>query len=295
MAILIFDFGGSAVKYGVWVDDELREQDRFLTPLSWKEMTQQLLTVFEKTQEKYFIKGVAISAPGAVQENLGRVDGASAIPYIHGFPVIDALSDLFGVPVAIENDANCAALAELWLGAAKDVQNLLFVVLGTGVGGAVVANGRIIPGKHMLGGEFGFMLLTETQTFSDLGTAVQLEKRYARRLKLAKPLSAVEIFSLAQNGDEVASEEVETFYYYLAKGLYNLQYAFDPELILIGGGISAKEDLIPELEKQFEKIKEIVPIATVMPDLAVCQFKNDANLIGAVYHFYDKFGLLEER
>lgn len=294
MAILVFDFGGSAVKYGVWVENELRQQNRFTTPKDWEEMKKQLLLVFEEAKQNYPIEGVAISAPGAVQEEQGVIGGASAIPYIHEFPIIKSLADLFQLPVAVENDANCAALAEMWLGAAKGIQNLLFVVLGTGVGGAVVANGKIIPGKHMLGGEFGFMLLTETQTFSDLGTAVNLEKRYAKRLGLDQPISAINIFELAQKGDKVAAEEVETFYYYLAKGLFNLQYAFDPELILIGGGISAKEDLIPEIEKQFEKLKEVVPIATIMPNLAICQFKNDANLIGAVYHFYDKFGYLPQ-
>lgn len=290
MALLVFDFGGSAVKYGIWSDqEELLEQDKFPTPKTWEEMQQQLLTVLNEKKEKYSLTGVAISSPGAVKEEEGIVDGASAIPYIHGIPLLAALEELFALPVSIENDANCAALAELWKGSAKDVKNMLFIVLGTGVGGAVVANGKIIPGKHMLGGEFGFMLLTENQTFSDLATTVKLEQRYAKRLNLVKSLPAKEIFDLAKSGDSIAIEEVETFYYYLAKGIFNLQYSFDPELILLGGGVSVREDLIPEVYQRLRKLQEIVPIATVLPELATCQFYNDANMIGAVYHYYDKF------
>ena len=79
--------------------------------------------------------------------------------------------------------------------------------------------------------------------------------------------------------------EVDTFYRYLAQGIYNLQYSFDPEMIIIGGGVSSKSDLIPQLTINLEQIVKQVGIAPFVPEIALCEFRNDANLIGAVYNF----------
>ena len=190
----------------------------------------------------------------------------------------------------MENDANCAGLAEVWRGAAKGLQNVLFVVIGSGIGGAVIVDGKVRHGKHLFGGEFGYMLLKEDKTFSDLGTAVNMAKRYSKRMELETELSGKEVFELAEQGDEIAEEEVETFYHYLAIGIYNLQYSFDPEKIIIGGGVSSKEGLLDELNVHLAKVVESAKIAPFIPEVAICEFQNDANLIGAVYNYELAFG-----
>ena len=129
MAILVFDMGGSAVKYGVWAQDSLVSKGKFTTPNTWEEMKAQLQQVRASVDEE--IEGVGISAPGAVNAQERRIDGISAIPYIHGFDIYSELEAAFGVPVTIENDANCAGMAEFYQGAGKEYQQAAFVVIGS--------------------------------------------------------------------------------------------------------------------------------------------------------------------
>ncbi|MDU1847660.1 ROK family protein [Niallia alba] len=290
MSLLVMDIGGSSVKFAVWEKEQLVDKGSFVTPKTWDEMKQEMVQLKGKIDAKYTIDGVAFSAPGAVNQSKGVIEGASAVPYIHHFPVFFELEELFGCPVSMENDANCAGLAEVWRGAAKGLQNVLFVVIGSGIGGAVIVDGKVRHGKHLFGGEFGYMLLKEDKTFSDLGTAVNMAKRYSKRMELENELSGKEVFELAEQGDEIAKEEVETFYHYLAIGIYNLQYSFDPEKIIIGGGVSSKEGLLDELNVHLAKVVESAKIAPFIPEVAICEFQNDANLIGAVYNYELAFG-----
>lgn len=290
MSLLVMDIGGSSVKFAVWEKEQLVDKGSFVTPKTWDEMKQEMVQLKGKIDAKYTIDGVAFSAPGAVNQSKGVIEGASAVPYIHHFPVFFELEELFGCPVSMENDANCAGLAEVWRGAAKGLQNVLFVVIGSGIGGAVIVDGKVRHGKHLFGGEFGYMLLKEDKTFSDLGTAVNMAKRYSKRMELETELSGKEVFELAEQGDEIAEEEVETFYHYLAIGIYNLQYSFDPEKIIIGGGVSSKKGLLDELNVHLAKVVESAKIAPFIPEVAICEFQNDANLIGAVYNYELAFG-----
>ncbi|WP_414838822.1 ROK family protein [Carnobacterium sp. TMP28] len=289
MAILAFDIGGTSIKYGIWKEEKLSHKGSLKTPATWSEMKQACKEIKIHYEEKFELEGVAFSSPGAVNQKKRSIDGASAVPYIHRFPIYDELEKELKCPVTFENDANCAALAETWKGAAKGIKDVLFVVVGTGIGGSVIVDGEIKQGKHLFGGEFGFMLMTDNQTFSDLGTAVNMAARYALRKNIEPiSISGEEVFELAEQGDLIAKEEVSTFYTYLARGLFNLQYSYDPELILIGGGVSNKLDLIEKLEEEFDKIMEVVTIAPFKPVIKTCTFKNDANLIGAVYHYLQK-------
>ncbi|MDN6195508.1 MAG: ROK family protein [Atopostipes suicloacalis] len=289
MAVLAFDIGGSAVKYGVWDEEALHEQASFPTPKTWEEMKEQLLAVKEKMAMNFQLEGVAFSAPGAVNQLERKIDGLSAVPYLHHFPIYDDLEDLFGLAIAIENDANSAALAEVWNGAAKDNENVLFVVIGTGVGGSVIVNREVQHGAHLFGGEFGLMLLDGKQTFSELATPVQMSWKYADRKGISREaIDGKRVFELAEEGDKIAIEEVDHFFYYLAIGLYNLTYSFDPEKIIIGGGVSNKDGLIDRINKEFEALFERVNHDTFRPVVEVCEYKNDANLVGAVYNFQQK-------
>ncbi|MEC6746968.1 ROK family protein [Marinilactibacillus sp. XAAS-LB27] len=289
MSLLTFDIGGTSVKYGIWSDDQLSEKQSFPVPDNWDEMKAELNKVKSQFENQFDLEGVALSAPGAVNQIDRRIEGISAIPYIHHFPIYDELEELFGLPVALENDANCAALAEVWKGAAKDNKNVLFVVIGTGIGGSVIVDKEVQHGAHLFGGEFGIMLLNEKETFSQLGTTVALARRYNERMDMtAMPVDGRTVFDLAERGDEAAAEEVEKFYRYLSMGLFNLTYAFDPEVILIGGGVSSRPDLLEKLNAEIEILMKELELDIFRPVLDVCAYKNDANLIGAVYNFKSK-------
>lgn len=284
MAVLTIDFGGSAVKYGVWNGTEIINKGKFKTPDTWNEMKASLLAMFKANEVP--VAGVALSAPGVVDVQKQMINGISAIPYIHGFNIYSELEALFKLPVTIENDANCAGMAEIYEGAAKGKQEVAFVVIGTGIGGAIFHKGEITKGAHLYGGEFGLMYLNNGQTFSELGTAVQMAWRYCERKGLAKDTyTGEEVFQFAETGDELAREEVNNFYNYLTQGLFGIQFSLDPEIIVLGGGVSAKEGLLDEINSRMqEKLKEF-ELNDFVPEIVTCQYKNDANLIGAVANF----------
>ena len=287
MSLLTIDIGGTSIKYARFDKGQLSNQGAFATPDNLETFYQHLSAVVEQFKENSDVCGVAISSPGAVNKISGVIEGASALPYIHNFDIHSEFEKRFGLPVSIENDANCAALAEVKFGAAKGHSDVLFLVLGTGVGGSVVVDGKIHHGKHLFGGEFGFMLMDEENSFSTLGTTVRMAERYNTRT--GEKLDAIDIFKLAFAGNKMAKEEMDIFTFNVAKGIFNLSYSFDPECVIIGGGVSQAEWLIPELQKQLQKIMDTIKIAPFMPEITACQFKNDANLIGATVDFAQTF------
>lgn len=289
MNLLTFDFGGTSVKYTLWQEDRLLEVANFPTPSTWEEAKKKLLEIKAIYEEKVQLHGVAFSFPGCVNHKNGEIQGYSAIKYIHHFPIQQELTELLQLPVSMENDANCAALAEVWSGVAKNAKDVLFVVVGTGVGGSVIVDGNIHAGAHLYGGEFGYMYLDEGKNLSSLGTAVCMAERYCDAMGVPRGThSGKDVFAFAKKGDEKAIEQVEIFYKYLSIGLFNLQMSFDPEVIIIGGGISANKEIIIELETRVNKLLEIGYIKEFKVRLLPCHYKNDANLIGAVKNFFTR-------
>ena len=294
--LLVFDFGGTTVKYGMFAQNALSEIKSFPTPLSWEETKKIMDEIKADFEASHNIEGIAFSFPGCVDNKNGVILGASAIKHIHHFPIKEDLETHFNLPISMENDANCAALAECWIGAAKGLKDVLFVIVGTGIGGGVIVDGKLQLGAHLFGGELGFAILGEEEdgtpiTLSGHGTAVCMARRYCERKGVAEgTFSGKDVFELAEQGDALAAEEVDLFYKYLSRGLYNMQMSIDPEMIVIGGGISANpaivqkvEDLTNDIIKQ--RIKDFT--AKIVP----CAYKNDANLLGAVKNFFDEHGI----
>ena len=178
----------------------------------------------------------------------------------------------------------------MWNGSAKGKKDVLAVVLGSGIGGAVIKDGYVHKGANLHGGEFGYMVMDDKQTiWSLLATPYSLVTNVAERKDVDRDsLSGEQIFDLAEQGDEVCRQEVDKFYYWLAAGIYNLQYMFDPEVILLGGGISAREELVDHVNKEIKKIMDVVEIAKVFPEIRVCKYRQHANLLGAVYGFINE-------
>lgn len=285
MTLLCIDIGGTSTKFATCRKGKLEKQSSCPTPHSLEGFYRMLdeRLAYYRTEK---LSGIAISSPGAVNKKTGSVEGASALPYIHGFPIRQDLEKRFGLPISMENDANCAALAESALGAGQGASSIAMLVLGTGVGGSLVINGRIHYGAHLFGGEFGFMVMNERyQIFSELGTVVNMAKRYSQIINDGKSYTGKEVLELADQGDPVALKERQVFLQSLAMGVFNIQHAFDPDRILIGGGVSQADFLLPALEAELDKLYQLVSISNLRPQLAVCQFKNEANLLGASIDF----------
>ena len=155
---LCIDVGGTSIKYGL-LDEEghIIQTQSVKAPLSLLEMYEVFANAYYQYQD-FHLQGIALSMPGAVDSESGVIGGSSAYDYIHGPNIKKDLEEKFKIPVEIENDANCAALAEVWKGAASDVNDCCFIVSGTGIGGAIVKNKKIHKGVHLHGGEFGYMI-----------------------------------------------------------------------------------------------------------------------------------------
>lgn len=287
MAIVAFDIGGTAVKYGLWHEDSLCLTNSFPTPKNWSKMKQELIMVVENFKKMTQIAGIAISAPGAVNTETGIIGGISAVPYIHHFPLVSELEKLFDLPVAIENDANCAALAEVWRGAAKDVEHALFLIIGSGIGGALVVNRTLVKGPQLFGGEFGYMLMDDHQTFSQLASPVVVAREFGKKHLNEQQLSGKELFMMAEEGNQEALLDIDQMYEALARGILNLAVSFNPDKVLIGGGLSSRTDLLPTLNKKVNRMISQVKADELVISLEVCKFNNQANLIGAVANFMD--------
>ena len=288
MVYLGFDVGGSSVKYAL-IDEEGRflQKGHFPTPDNLESFYAELKKAKESLSASQEIAGACFSLPGAVDEASGVIGGSSALDYIHDFDIQSDLEKVLQLPVSMENDANCAALGEIWVGAGREHHDAAFLVIGTGVGGALVHDRKIVHGPHLHGGEFGYMVMTpEYDTLSDVGSTGGLVRRLSKIKDIPESdLDGMKVFELRDQGDADAERVIDEMYEYLARAIYDIQYIYDPELFLIGGAISAREDFIPCIEEHLQHILQVVEIAHVTPKICCCEHGNDANLLGAVFNF----------
>lgn len=299
MKYIAIDIGGSSVKAAIVTEEgNILEKSSFKGDKNnFENFKASMIDTVLRAKETHNIQGVAISAPGGVDSDTGIIGGSSALPCIHGPNFKKLFGEDLGLKAEIENDANCAALGEVWKGAAKDNQDVLFVVCGTGIGGAVVKNKLIHKGENLHGGEFGYSILEKKivdgklvfGTWSHLGAMGALVKKVAE-VTGEDPdiLDGKEIFRRADEGDMVAITAIDEFYQYNAMGIFNIQYTYDPEKILIGGAISSRPDFIERINEKLDLIISTLTIAKVKPILVKCAFENDANLLGALYNYLQR-------
>ncbi|RHH69473.1 MULTISPECIES: ROK family protein [Vagococcus] len=281
--LAVFDIGGTAVKCGLWEDGRLSFNTQFFTPKNLDSIIEQMKKVI--SHYPVDIEGVAISAPGVVDDKARVIDGISAVPYLHNCPIFDIFEKAFKLPIRIENDANCAGIAEMNCGVGTNVNHALFLVLGTGVGGAVFINGSLYKGAHLFGGEFGLMKNHTNRILSETGTIVKATKAYEK--VTGEAIDGKQLFRLAGLRDPLANKLLDTMYENISQILYDLQVALDPEMIIVGGAISERPEVIDELQKRLYEKLASVRLQHITPVVSACQFKNDANLIGAAINFIE--------
>ena len=294
---IVFDIGGSSVKWSIMSKmGDILTKDKIKVADSVNQFFEELSKIVNINKNNFNLKGIAISSPGAVDSITGIVGGASAIPYIHGPNFKEILKEKTGLDVAIENDANCAALGECWLGAAKEENDCAFVVCGSGIGGAIVKDKKVHTGIHKHGGEFGYCIVDYDKdgeekylTWSRVGSTSALARAISQRKGLEeKDIDGLKAFQLYDEGDIIAVEEVNKYFRYMAIGIYNIQYTYDPEVIVLGGAISEREGYIESINEKLDEIMCNNTDGKIKPIVKKCIHGNDANMIGALYNLLNE-------
>lgn len=297
------DVGGTTVKIGLF-DTEGNVLEKWEIPTRTQENGSHILpdiaeAVTGKLIEKKIageeVTGVGIGVPGPVNDK-GVVFRAVNL----GWDIIDVrktLGELTGLPVEAGNDANVAALGEMWRGGGQGFQNMVLATLGTGVGGGVIINGKIVTGATGAGGEIGHIHIEDNETEScGCGNKGCLEQyasatgivRLAKRKLAASTkesvlrngeISAKTVFDAVKAGDELACEVAEQFGEYLGKGLAAIAGVVNPEAFVIGGGVSKAGDILCQyISKYYDRY---VFQGCKNVEFKLATLGNDAGIYGA--------------
>lgn len=287
-----FDIGGTNVKHGVLNEKgEVLIKGLYSTNVETDEIfINDLVKVVKDYQKEYEVSGIAISMPGFIDTKRGIPTVCYAINCMEGKSITDILSEKTGLSVSVENDGNCAALAEKFNGNATQCSDFICFTIGTGIGGGIFLNNQIIRGKSFKGGEFGYMICRNAtednrgrETLSTNASTYSLINFYKdyNGIERNELVEGHTVFEEAEK-DEKVMEIVNEWYKSIALGIFNLSATLNPEKILIGGGISSKEGFINRLVEELKKLQVWGDVETIID---VCKHKNDAGLIGAVYNF----------
>lgn len=298
MYIGAIDIGGTSIKTAI--SDEfgnLHKKTAFPTEASkgGPHLMDKILTICEDMQTFEQLEGFAISTAGQVDTERGSILYATdTIPGYTGIQVCDLITSRTQLPAAIDNDVNCTALGEQWLGAARGVNDFLTVTLGTGIGGALFLNGSLYRGAAFSGGEIGHMTLypegvpctcLQAGCYERYASSAALHRLVQQQFE---HLELPAFFELVQDGDMKAKEIFATWINDLTTGLASLVLILNPKAVIIGGGISAQGDFLRDaIQASLEP--KLMPNHKKGLTIAMAERGNDANLLGAVKHFFNHY------
>ncbi|MGH9584224.1 MAG: ROK family protein [Bryobacteraceae bacterium] len=235
--------------------------------------------------------GVGIGVPGFIDMESGTVIGSANLPGFEAFPVRDAIQRRLGTPILLENDANAAALGEMWMGAGKkDIKNLILLTLGTGIGGGIVVDGKVMHGFLGMAGEFGHMTIFPDGNPCGCGNWGCLEKHASataiaamgRMMHFERDVTSKRVYELALEGNERAKLVFESVGRALGIALANLINIFNFPLYVLSGGPVAAWDLFePSMFAEIRRRSLIYTRSGTRVEKA--QLGLDAGLLGAAY------------
>ncbi|MFD1466518.1 ROK family protein [Lapidilactobacillus mulanensis] len=285
MSYLCYDVGGTFIKYAVF--DEL---GNFLKKAKYPTNALDPTAFFKQmamiANDEPDVQAIGISFPGFINTETGEAYRAGALGQLDGLNLIDQFKQQLkrDIPVAIENDANCAALAEKLSGNAQDVHDFAVITIGTGIGGGIVMNDKVLHGKQFRAGEFGMMITDYTAhhvaTLHDLAATSSLITRYTET-KMLDPDQVTGEQIMAEFGeDEQTTTIVNAWADYVAIAIFNLSVTNAPQRILLGGGISQNPKLLAIVKAALKRIPAWTDFEC---EVVICQYHNDSGLIGALY------------
>lgn len=300
------DVGGTSVKIGLFeVTGELLH--KWEVPTRKEEGGKYVIrdvaaSILKTLEEKNIplseVAGAGMGVPGPVMPD-GYVEVCVNLGWRDKYPEKELSQLLSGLPVKSGNDANVAALGEMWQGGGKGYDDIVMVTLGTGVGGGVIVDQKIIAGKHGLGGEIGHIHIRDEETekcncggvgcVEQVASATGIAREARRKMaavdtpsslrRFGDKVSAKNVLDAAKEGDALALEVMEVVGHYLGLALAQISMVTDPEVFVIGGGVSrAGQFLIDTIYKHYD---QYTPISGNKSGIVLATLGNDAGIYGA--------------
>lgn len=298
------DMGGTTTKiglfsaYGTMISEtEIPTRSALGRDVLFQDMADAVLKLTAEQGVSMGDCAVGMGVAGPVEED-GYVEGLVNLNQYDLYPGRELSQRLHGIPVAVGNDATVAALGEMWQGSGKGHKSLLFVTLGTGVGGGVVVNGKVISGCHGLGGEIGHIWVNPDEPeccncgghgcLDQMASAtgiVRNAKRFLAKeqdessLRAIENLTAKDVFDAAKAGDSIAVKTIDYCMGFLGKAIADICYVIDPEMVVLGGGLSkAGQYLLDVVYRHYDYYPRL---SRYRSEFALAQLGNHAGMYGA--------------
>jgi glucokinase len=283
------DLGGTNVRVGL-VNDKgcILEQLQDSTDQQNYNLTiSKMIQMVEKATEGKVIDGIGIGSPAPLDYKQGIILRPLHLPGWDEVHIVQKLQDHFAIKVCLNNDANVAALAEARMGSGRGFDSVFYITVSTGVGGGFVLNGQLYNGAQGYAGEIGDMIVNPAVyrranhnegTLESYTSGTAIARIAAKRFGI--PMSAREVFILAEEGDTSAKEIIDNVVMYLAIGIANIAHTLNPDIFILGGGVMQSEQFI--LLPLKEKVKEyIYPELTESLTIVPARLGGNAGIVGA--------------
>lgn len=285
---LAIDIGGTAIKYGLVTEQgQLLRKEEIPTEASkgGPRILAKVLSLVENYHNQVTLAGVAISTAGMVNPERGDIFySGPQIPNYVGISFKESIEEQFNIPCEVENDVNCAGLAEAISGSAKNTKVAVCLTIGTGIGGCFLLNSQIFHGSSFSACEVGYMRLANSQ-FQELASTTTLINDVARRHgDQPDDWNGRRIFEEAKAGNQDCIAAIDQLVDYLCQGIANICYVVNPECVVLGGGIMGqKVYLSPKINQTLDKY--LVPSLSKKTKVVFASHENNAGIMGAYYHF----------
>lgn len=325
MNILAMDFGGSSVKYALVDEDGAMSKAGKKKPAPVKTIEQ-----FQETVSEIYkmfaneITGISFSIPGYIDSKNGFLMGSGAYTNLYGCNIVELAHEIVNLPVTIENDGKCGALAEVWKGGLSDCEDGVVLILGSGIAGGIIKNRQIHSGKNFTAGEFSNYIVDPANP-SFLGEAVMNCAAFGLTYRLCKAknidlgyqdlgeimirtdqtfgsnfkafekepvkmkVNGKQLNKWLQENDETAQKVYDDFLISLAFMIVNIQITYSPDKIIIGGGLSRINNMLQNLREKLDIFyKGTGFTAELQASVELSRYLDECNLIGAGYNFFSR-------
>lgn len=283
------DIGGTSIKYGVIGEDGIFGEKGTKAAEAAKgglAILKNAIAIIENLQYRSELCGICVSTAGVVDPERGEIIFAGpTIPDYSGLKLKETLEKHFGLPCEVENDVNCAHLAEYVSGVCYGTDISVMLTVGTGIGGSIIIDGKIYRGSSGFAFEVGYMNMGNSD-FQSLGSASALTSKVSERKRESKEKwNGLRIFKEAQNGDFICCQAVNEMVNVLGRGIANLCYVVNPEILVLGGGIMQQTAYLSDrIEKAVKNF--LLPPFAERTKILYAKHGNDAGIIGAYYNFH---------